>query len=220
VVGGSGPAVQRGADSQSLAAHHARLMRDRSLQFDFTAARPPGQLREPAWLKALGDWLGWAFGAALPALKIVFWVGVAAAVLLVVWLIVREVAGVRLARRRRAKAARPMPVDWRPDALKARALLENADRLAAIGRYDQAVRLILHRGVEDIDARRPAVLRPALTARDISALAAVPAPARAAFARIAAIVEFSAFAGRPIGQDAFAQCRLAYEAFVSPEAWA
>ena len=93
-------------------------------------------------------------------------------------------------------------------------------RLAAQGRYDQAVRLILHRGVEDIDARRPTVVRPALTARDIAVLAAVPAPARNAFARIAAVVEFSAFAGRPIGQEAFAQCRAAYEAFVSPEAWA
>lgn len=199
---------------------HARLLRDRSLQFDFTAAQRPRPLHEPAWLRALGEWLAQAFGAALPVLKIAFWVGVAAAVLLVVWLIVREVAGVRFARRRRARAARPTPADWRPDALKARALLENADRLAAMGRYDQAVRLILHRGVEDIDARRPAVLRPALTAREIAALSAVPATARHAFARIAAVVEFSAFAGRPIGQDAFAQCRAAYEAFASPEAWA
>ena len=215
-----GLAVQGGSDYQGVAALHARLMRDRSLQFDFTAVQPPRPLHEPAWLRAVGEWLAKAVGAALPVLKVVFWVGVAAAVLLVVWLIVREVAGVRLARRRRAKAARPRPADWRPDARKARALLENADRLAAMGRYDQAVRLILHRGVEDIDARRPAVLRPALTARDIAVLPAVPAPARNAFARIAAIVEFSAFAGRPIGQDAFAQCRAAYEAFVSPEAWA
>jgi hypothetical protein len=209
--------VARGSDLQAI---HARLLRDRSLQFDFTAFRPPRPAHLPAWLRTLADWLGHAFGVAAPALKIVFWVGVAAVVLLVVWLIVREVLGVRFARRRRARAARPTPADWRPDPVKARALLENADRLAAMGRYDQAVRLILHRGVEDIDLRRPAVLRPALTAREIAALAAVPAPARTAFARIAAVVEFSAFAGQPIGQDAFAQCRAAYGAFVSPGAWA
>jgi hypothetical protein len=220
VANGGSLTVKGGPVGDSLAALHARLLRDRSLQFDFTALQEPRPLHEPAWLRALGDWLGRVVGAALPALKIVFWAGVAAAVLLVVWLIVREVAAVRFARRRRARAARPTPADWRPDARKARALLENADRLAAIGRYDQAVRLILHRGVEDIDARRPAVLRPALTARDIAALPVVPAPARNAFARIAAIVEFSAFAGQPIGQDAFAQCRAAYEAFVAPEAWA
>ena len=217
---GGGSTAYDGQAGASLAALHARLLRDRSLQFDFTGIKPPRPLHMPAWLRALEDWLGRAFSAAAPVLKILFWVGVAVAVLLVVWLIVREVAGVRFARRRRARAARPVPVDWRPDLRKARALLENADRLAAQGRYDQAVRLILHRGVEDIDARRPAVLRPALTARDIAALAAVPAPARSAFARIAAIVEFSAFAGHPIGQAAFAQCRAAYEAFVAPEAWA
>jgi hypothetical protein len=220
VANGGGLAAQGAPGVQGLAGLHARLLRDRSLQFDFGAAPPFRPPHQPAWLRALGEWLAHVFGAALPVLKVVFWAGVAAAVLLVVWLIVREVAGVRFARRRRARAARPTPADWRPDAFKARALLENADRLAAMGRYDQAVRLILHRGVEDIDARRPAVLRPALTARDIAALAAVPAPARTAFARIAAIVEFSAFAGRPIGQDAFAQCRAAYEAFVSPAAWA
>jgi hypothetical protein len=208
------------ANGSGLTAIHARLLRDRSLQFDFTAAPRPRPLHEPAWLRALGEWIGQVFGAAAPFLKVFFWVAVAAAVLLVVWLIVREVAGVRFARRRRERAGRPTPADWRPDARKARALLENADRLAAMGRYDQAVRLILHRGVEDIDARRPAVLRPALTAREIAGLGAVPAPARGAFARIAAIVEYSAFAGRPIGQDAFAQCRAAYEAFVAPEAWA
>jgi hypothetical protein len=208
------------AGASSLGAIHARLLRDRSLQFDFATVGPPRPVHLPAWLRMLFDWLGHAFSAAAPVLKIVFWAGVAAAVLLVVWLIVREVLGVRFARRRRSRGARPTPADWRPDPLKARALLENADRLAAIGRYDQAVRLILHRGVEDIDVRRPAVLRPALTAREIAVLAAVPAPARTAFARIAAVVEFSAFAGRPIGQDAFAQCRAAYEAFVSPGAWA
>jgi hypothetical protein len=208
------------AGASNLGAIHARLLRDRSLQFDFATVRPPRPVHLPAWLQSVADWLGHAFGAAAPALKIVFWAGVAAAVLLVVWLIVREVLGVRFARRRRSRGPRPTPADWRPDPLKARALLENADRLAAIGRYDQAVRLILHRGVEDIDVRRPAVLRPALTAREIAALAAVPAPARNAFAQIAAVVEFSAFAGMPIGRDAFSQCRAAYEAFVSPGAWA
>jgi hypothetical protein len=209
--------VARGSD---LAAVHARLLRDRSLQFDFAGVQPPRPVRLAAWLQRLFDGLGHAFGAAAPALTIAFWAGVVAVVLLMAWLILREVFGVRLARRRRARRAWLAPADWRPDPLKARALLENADRLAAIGRYDQAVRLILHRGVEDIEARRPAVLRPAFTAREIAALEAVPAVARKAFARIAAVVEFTAFAGRPIGQDAFVQCRTAYEAFVSLEAWA
>jgi hypothetical protein len=174
----------------------------------------------PAWLRALGNFLAKAFEAGLPLLKILFWVGVGAAVLLILWLIVREIMGVRWATRRRAKAKRQAPADWAPDPRKARALLENADRLAAMGRFDQAVRLILHRGIEDIDLRRPRAVRPALTARDIAGLPGLPASARTPFATIAAIVEYSAFAGQPIGRAAFDQCRAAYEAFVTPAAWA
>jgi hypothetical protein len=204
----------------ALRALHGRLLHDRSLQFAFTAIKPPPTPHIPAWLRALGQFLAKALEASLPVLKILFWVGVGAVILLVVWLIAREILGVRWALRRRAKAVRSPPVDWAPDLRKARALLENADRLAAQGRFDQAVRLILHRGVEDIDQRRPRLVRPALTARDIAGLPSVPPAARAAFARIAAVVEFSAFAGQPIGRSAFDQCRAAYEAFILPAAWA
>ncbi len=213
-------ATATGPDPAALAALHARLLRDRDLQFAFPAVKTPAPFRQPDWLKALEDMLVRAFEAAWPVLKVLFWVGLALGAALILSLIVRELWGVRFARRRRAQAARAKPADWRPDPLRAAALLENADRLAALGRFDMAVRLILHRGVEDIDARRPHAVRPALTARDIAALETVPPAARTAFARIAAVVEFSAFAGRPIGEAAFAQCRQAYEAFVAPEAWA
>jgi len=215
-VGSTGTAAP---DSAALRAVHEHLLHDRTLQFDFTAASAPRPIHEPEWMKALGRFLAEALETALPVLKVVFWVGIGAAVLLVAWLILREVLGVRIGWARRAKAARQSPADWRPDTRRARALLENADRLAAQGRFDQAVRLILHRGIEDIGDRRPRLMRPALTAREIAELDAVPAGARGAFGRLAAIVEFSAFAGHPIGQPAFAQCREAYEAFVRPEAW-
>jgi hypothetical protein len=199
---------------------HERLLRDRSLQFTFAAVKPPEPLRLPAWLRSLGELINKALGASMPVLRIVFWVGVGAVILLLIWVILREILGVRWAGRRRARAKRTTPVDWAPDPRKARALLENADRLAAQGRFDQAVRLILHRSIEDIDIKRPRLVRPALTARDIAGLESVPASARAAFARIAAVVEFSAFAGQPIGRAAFDQCRTAYEAFAFPAAWA
>jgi hypothetical protein len=217
---GAHQAATAGFDPAALSALHARLLRDRDLQFAFPAVRTPSPFRQPDWLKALEDLIVRAFEAAWPVLKVLFWVGLALGAVLVLWLIGRELWGVRFARRRRAKAARATPADWRPDPLRAAALLENADRLAAQGRFDMAVRLILHRGVEDIDHRRPHAVRPALTARDIAALEAIPPAARTAFARIAAVVEFSAFAGRPIGEAAFARCRQAYEAFAAAEAWA
>jgi hypothetical protein len=202
-----------------LRAVHARLLADRALQWDFGAFRPPEPVRLPPWLKALADVLAHALGWAVPALKYVFWGGLALAAVVVVWVIVREGMGVRFPTWRRRAPARPQPADWLPDPRRARALLENADRLAAQGRFDLAVRLILHRGIEDIDARRPKLVRPALTGRDIAGLEALPPAARGAFAAIAAVVEYSAFAGQPIGEAAFIRCRSAYEAFAYPEAW-
>ena len=169
-------------------------------------------------LEALGRFLNGLLGPALPLVKGVFWVGVAAVVGLVAWLILKEILGADWARRRREPVAGPLDLTA-PDPVRALALLENADRLAAQGRFDLAVRLILHRGVDDIDSRRPRLVRPALTARDIAALEALPGAARAAFARVAAVVEYSAYAGQPIGRPAFDQCRQAYEAFAAPDAW-
>ena len=136
------------------------------------------------------------------------------------FLIVREIASVRGGRRRRAVKPKAAPADWRPEAWKAKALLEDADRLAAEGAYDQAVHLILYRSIDDIEGRRPRLVRPALTSRDIASLEAVPGQAREAFTRIAQVVEASFFGGRKVGKDEFTACRSAYEAFAFPEAWA
>ena len=198
---------------------HDRLLRDHALQFDFAAMIPPKPPHMPAWLRWLGHWLAKAFETSLPVLKYVLIAGVVVALLLVVFLILRELLGVRFAGRRN-KPARATPADWRPEAWKARALLEDADRLAAQGRYDEAVHLILHRGIDEIEGRRPRLVRPAFTARDIAALDDLPAAARDAFGRIVRIVERSLFGGRAVGQQTFAECRQAYEAFAFPQAWA
>ncbi|HEX4740452.1 MAG TPA: hypothetical protein VH353_03895 [Caulobacteraceae bacterium] len=199
-----------------LAAAHERLLRDRSVQWTFSEAPAPPHL--PAWLISLGRLIAELVKAALPVLRVLFWVGLGLALALVLYLILSEVVGVRLFGRRRAQ--RPTLIDWRPDRTLALALLEDADRLASTGRFDEAVRLLLHRGVQDIEARRPRLVRPALTARDIGALPGLPAAAQTAFAEMARIVEASAFAGRAAGPDGFARCREAYETFAFPEAWA
>ena len=216
MAGGGGEAGAGLAGGAPMSALHARLLHDKALQFAFDAGAPPQPPHIPEWLKALGRFLARAFETSLPVLKILFWVGVGLVVAGVLFLILREVVGVRFARRRRAANPRAAVADWRADTRKARALLENADRLADQGRFDQAVRLILHRSVEDIDDRRPRLVRPALTARELSAAPDVPDVARAAFTKVAAIVEFSAFAGQPVGLEAYQQCRAAYEEFALP----
>lgn len=203
------------------AAHalHQRLLRDRTIQFDFAALTiaPP---HLPGWLVDLLRWLGKAFAVGFPVLRWVFWGAVALGLTVVVFLILREVAGARLPQGRRRRGERPALTDFAPDPVKALALLEDADRLASAGRYDEAARLILRRSIDDIEARRPRLVRPALTAREIARLAEVPADARTCFSAMAAIVERSAFAGRRLGADDFRDCRTRYERFAFPEAWA
>ena len=77
----------------------------------------------------------------------------------------------------------------------------------------------MFRSIEDIDSRRPALVRPALTSRDIAALPAIPSRPRGAFARIAMTVERSLFGRRPLGPEDWRDCRSAYEEFAFAEAW-
>jgi len=196
-----------------LAAAHDKLLHNPGFQFDFNAVPPPPTL--PQWLLALFKFLG----SLQPLFEILFWAGVAILVGLIVYFIGRE--AVRYYNRARPDA-RTLPEhapDWRPPAARARALLADVDRLAAQGLYAEAVHLLLFRSIEDIDARRPRTLTPALTSRDIVALKEIPASARQAFARITGAVEWSFFGGRAVSAGDFAECRRAYEAFAFPDAW-
>jgi hypothetical protein len=96
--------------------------------------------------------------------------------------------------------------------------LTDADRLAAEGRFAEAVHLLLFRSIEEIDAKRPHAVKPALTSRDILDLTGLPAVARKALSRLVATVEWSFFGGRPVEAQDFAACRRAYEEFAFPDA--
>ena len=103
----------------------------------------------------------------------------------------------------------------------ARALLDEADKLAAEGRYAEAVRLILHRSIEEIEGRRPRLVRPAFTAREIGRLPDIPDNARATFVGIAErrreAASSAAATWTPMASPPAAS---AYEAFAFPGAWA
>jgi hypothetical protein len=215
----AGPAPSQ----EALRAAQERLMRDPSLQFSFDKAPPPPpQTQLPHWLEVvlrvigrfliwIGQGLGWVFVA-----------GLAVALLVVLAFIVREFIRARWPDLLKKKPAKPKlaPLDWRPTAAVARALLEEADRLAAAGAYAEAARLLLHRSIEEIEGRRPRLVRPALTSREIGGLEDIPETARTTFAAIAAVVERSFFGGRDVDAAGFAECRRTYEAFAFPGAWA
>ncbi len=195
-----------------LAAAHARLLQDHSLQFAFQTRAPPPT---PGWLKPLAEFIKWI----APALQWVFWIGLAMMAAFILFYLARELIRIRWPARARTKSGAPAQ-EWRPAPEQARALLEDADRLAAEGRFAEAAHLLLFRSIDDIQGRRPRLIGPALTARDIAGLDGLPAPARRAFQTIAQVVERSFFGGRDVDASAFAQCRRAYEDFAFPEAWA
>jgi hypothetical protein len=202
------------AAADRVAAAHQGLLREPGLQFEFEAAPPSPEL--PEWLLAFFRFLG----GLQPVFEILFWTAIAVVVGLLLYFIVREV--VRHYRRNvpKGSGADEIVPDWRPPAARARALLSDADRLAAEGRFAEAVHLLLFRSIEDIDTKRPHAVKPALTSRDILDLRALPAAAREALARLVATVEWSFFGGRPVEAGDFSACRRAYEEFAFSDTWA
>jgi hypothetical protein len=103
--------------------------------------------------------------------------------------------------------------EWQPDHTASLALLEDADKLAAEGRFDEATRLLLQRSVGHIAAVRPDWVEPSSTARELAALPALPDGARAAFRVIAERVERSLFALRALERADWEAARAAYAEF-------
>lgn len=201
--------LQSPIDDAAFAEAHRQLLADRSIQFEMQPFRPPEM---PEWLGGLGRFVS----AIWPVIEVLFWVAVAALALFLLYVLAMRLAG-REWRWRRAEAA--VEESWRPDEAPARQLLGEADALAARGLFAEAVHLLLFRSIEDIDSRRPDLVRPALTSRDIAALGAIPERPRSAFLAIAMAVERSLFARRPLAEADWREARAAYENFAFAEGW-
>ena len=163
----SSPPDFAGQDA-ALVAAHARLVKGGFVQLGLPGTSDAAP-KIPEWLQHLGEWLG----HRPVGLRILFWAGVAALVLVVGKLVYDALSRVALDFRAKRRAV-PDAGWWRPDTARARVLLAQADALAEAGRFDEAAHLLLLKSVDDIDERRPGEMRPSLTARDIAR------PARAA----------------------------------------
>lgn len=199
--------------SDAFARAHAALRSAKDLQFEPSVA--PKAPDVPGWLLAIGKLLG----AAAPFLTYVFWGGLILGAAIILYFVCRELIATRWPSFKANKGPVLGDEVWRPSAAKARTLLEDADRLAAAGRFAEAVHLILFRSIEDIETKRPDLIRPALTSRDIAQLDGVPERVRRTFSEIARVVERSFFGGRSVGAEEFSACRKAYEGFAFTEAW-
>ena len=211
------------AGDQDFAGDWDAMRSDDAIQFapvpDPPVAEPPPDAGPPDWLQDFFNWLGEVLAPVGNFLVAnwgwIQWVLLALVIGLVLYAIVRMIdpAGLRFRSR-----GQPQVEELRVAEGAALQLLDEADRLAAEGRYDEAVHLLLMRSVGQIAELRPDLIPPSSTAREISALPALPDRARTAFGVIATRVEASLFALRRLGaedwqaaRDAYAQFALGYQ---------
>ena len=215
-------ATQEGADKAAPAWRAVRGMED--IQFTPVQPDPPQPPPEsPGWIKSLGeaigtffDWLGSLFeplarllGASWSGIEVLLLVLAGLGAAWIAWVLLWPLWRDRKPRVRSDDAAG----EWVPPREAALALLEDADRLASEGRFEEATHLLLMRSVGHIAEARPDWLSPSSTAREIGAIAALPARARDAFGIIAREVERSLFALRGLGADDWRRARAAYADF-------
>jgi len=211
-------ASQLAEGGPSLEVAHAQVLRDKSVQFahiDLVQEEKPF----PDWLQSLGELIAKILDILSPFIAVMFWIGLACLVLLLIYFVLTEVLQIEVFKKSAKSTATVVEPQWRPNSQVARDLLAAADALAAEGRFGDAVHLILLRSIEDIERFRPTTIRPALTARDIGAMPALPEAAKPIFARISAAVEKALFAGLTIESSEFVSCREAYVRFALPEEW-
>jgi hypothetical protein len=140
------------------------------------------------------------------------WVLLAAAVAFALYMIVRTLGPLGKNKRDGARRASEEP-DWAPSEAQSLALLEDADRLAEQGDFDEATHLLLQRSVGHIAEARPDWVEPSSTARELAALPALSDAARSAFGTISERVERSLFALKSLNRDDWEAARAAYSEF-------
>jgi hypothetical protein len=209
-------------DSARIAESLSQMRAGGDHQFSFPPPTPaPVPTEMPEWVKAIGQFFDWLFGSGNLLVTGIFWLGAAALLGVLLYLLVpaiRDTIDGWLGRKR-PEADDSADADLYPDAARARDLLAEADALATAGQFAEAVHLLLGRSLADIEERRPGLLKPALTARALSVAAALPAAARRAFAQLAATVERSLFARQPIDAQQWTQARAAYADFALAAPW-
>ena len=176
---------------------------------------PPRDTQPPEWLQRLSEWLGEllepvgrALGSSWPVLKWVLLALLIAAVLYIIYRIIAPYLKPKL-----GTDSEREEEHWQPDQQVALALLSDADKLAAQGKYDAATHLLLRRSIAQIAQAKPGLVEPSSTARELAALTALPDKARSAFGIIALRVESSLFALRSLNQSDWIDARAAYADF-------
>ncbi len=170
--------------------------------------------QKPRRSNAFAQWLASFFSAT----GSVFGYLLLAAIILAIAAALYFIFGESLTLRRRQKPEKVAPTlsevpDLRPQQAAAMTLLEDADALAAAGRFAEAVHLLLFRSIDDIQQKQQGSIARSLTAREIGRLETLPGRVRKALLPIITIVERSFFGGRKVDEAGWKTARASYHDF-------
>jgi hypothetical protein len=184
------------------------LKRNETYQYDLADPIP----RKPpsAFSRALGRFLTAIGDIFFPIFRIAFYIGIGILAAGAIYLIGRAIYETRFARPAVETTEDPETPLYQPAEAQARILLDEVDKLAAEGRYGEAVHTLLFRSIQDIDRNRPNVVRRSLTAREIGSLSVLTQQAKTAFSTIAGVSELAHFGGVSVNQAGFETARQAY----------
>jgi hypothetical protein len=206
VAGGAPAAAQSGSiPSAEVRARARAALADPRFQRALPSHEEPGgrrkPRRDPAGVPVDGDPLEVSLpvlGAGAVLGQVIFIVLlVVAGVLLVGW-ITREL----LARRRGADPRMAPDAEASPASTPERALVfDDASRLAAEGRYAEAVHALLLAAIRHFAERSRTAVQPSRTSRELVRLLPLGPEAREAFAELVRTVELSLFGGADVGPE-------------------
>ena len=182
---------------------------------DLQTKLPQDKARELKQRKQREPWGIFKFlGTLGPLFKLIFYGLLAAAVGFIIFTIVREIARIRNNMVPKDKDEElPETPDYQPDAETARILLADAEKLAAAGKYEEAVHAILFRTIQDIQDKRPHHVKRSLTSREISRLPILSEKAREGFSMIGRLVENSFFGGGTLTKVDYTTSVATYKSF-------
>lgn len=226
-------AAEVGASRTDQFAQAYRALRSSpSVQFNLQP-RPP-RPEPPAWLKEaleaigstlkpVGRLLRW-FGSFLPDApyaRILLWVVLLTGALVIAWALYGRIKHGEwpLPRWPREQPVSIEEDEWQPETAGVCSWLDEADTFAAQGMFAEAIHHLLFRSVEDIARRRPQLVRPAITSRELASAEGIPARARTLFSRIAGVVERSLFGGREVSKLEWSEARETYSEFALAGSW-
>lgn len=201
--------------SQDTASSWEQLRANEDIQFA-PVELPQQAPSEPNFIERFFQWLGEIFAETLgraliaswPVLQWVLLAALIAAVIYMLWQLFDP-----LNRGERSQADLEEEPEWRPDQGAAVALLEDAERLAGMGKFDEATHLLLQRSVSHMSSARPDWVEPSSTARELARTEGLPESAKAAFTVIAERVERSLFALTNLDRADWEAARDAYAEF-------